>query len=389
MMIIVSLSILLTILFIIGFVELYYHKYYLSNIPIRIHVNGARGKSSVTRLIAAGLRESGKKVIAKTTGSSPRIIDKNGKDVIIHRLRSASIGEQVRLMRNFSKENIDILVIECMAVQPQYQWISEQKMIKSSIGVITNVRLDHLDEMGYTMNDIAMSLSNSIPTNGKLILHQDKFSNLFKNVALSRNTELKLVKKDIVDDAYMQQFNYFEHQDNVELALSVCEELGVDTKVALKGISNNNPDPGALVILKVKIKRSSNYFVSAFAANDPQSTLDISNKLFHRYPKSKRCIFLNTRSDRQYRTIQLLSLIFEQIIPEKLIIRGDRLDSFINKYDFESKGVEVIRFNKNSKPEAIIDIIGGLEDYLVIGVGNIVGWGSNFVQKIKEYQIND
>ena len=30
----------------------------LSRIPIRIHVNGTRGKSSVTRLIAGALRES-------------------------------------------------------------------------------------------------------------------------------------------------------------------------------------------------------------------------------------------------------------------------------------------------------------------------------------------
>ena len=180
-MVIIALLVLLILLLIIGILESYLHEYYLRNIPIRIHVNGARGKSSVTRLIASGLRETGKKVLAKTTGSSPRIINEKGQDIAIHRLRSASIGEQVRLIRNFSKQNIDILIIECMAVQPQYQWISEQKMIKSSVSVITNVRPDHLDEMGYTMNDIAMSLSNSIPSNGTLVIHNDKFSNLFNS----------------------------------------------------------------------------------------------------------------------------------------------------------------------------------------------------------------
>ena len=132
-MVIITLSILLLILFILGLLESYNHTYSLSKIPNRIHVNGARGKSSVTRLIASGIRESGKKVLAKTTGSSPRIINEYGKDIKIHRLRSASIGEQVRLIKNFSKKNIDYLVIECMAVDPQYQWISEQKMIKSNI----------------------------------------------------------------------------------------------------------------------------------------------------------------------------------------------------------------------------------------------------------------
>ena len=130
---------------IIGIIESYLHRHYLKKIPIRIHVNGARGKSSVTRLIASGLRESGKKVLAKTTGSSPRIINDQGQDIVIHRLRSASIGEQVRLIRNFSKQNIDVLIIECMAVEPQYQWISEQKMIQSQL--ILQVKHSHHQPM--------------------------------------------------------------------------------------------------------------------------------------------------------------------------------------------------------------------------------------------------
>ena len=50
--------------------------------------------------------------------------------------------------------------------------------------------------------------------------------------------------------------------------------------------------------------------------------------------------------------MQLLSLIYDEIIPDKLIIRGDRLDSLINKYDFESKNIEVIRFGQKSKPSS-------------------------------------
>ena len=99
--------------------------------------------------------------------------------------------------------------------------------------------------------------------------------------------------------------------------------------------------------------------------------------------------FFNTRSDRQYRTVQLLSLIHDKIIPDKLIIKGDKLDSLISRYDFESMGIEVIRFGENSKPDSIIDYIGSLDNYLVIGVGNIVGWGDIFVQEMKRYKVND
>jgi len=40
----------------IFFIEMQRHRSMLRRIPMRIHVNGTRGKSSVTRLIAAGLR---------------------------------------------------------------------------------------------------------------------------------------------------------------------------------------------------------------------------------------------------------------------------------------------------------------------------------------------
>ena len=112
--ILTTLSVLVIIFIIFGLFENYFHQKALSNIPVRIHVNGTRGKSSVTRLIASGLRGGNLKTIAKTTGTTPRIINEYGKDVAIHRLRSASIGEQIKLMRYFSTKKPDVLVIECI-----------------------------------------------------------------------------------------------------------------------------------------------------------------------------------------------------------------------------------------------------------------------------------
>ena len=72
------LVILVLFVLLLGLVEFKLHSKSLNKIPIRIHVNGSRGKSSVVRLIASGLREGGLKTVAKTTGTSPRIIDENG-----------------------------------------------------------------------------------------------------------------------------------------------------------------------------------------------------------------------------------------------------------------------------------------------------------------------
>ena len=90
-MIELTLGILLLILIGLGLIEAHYHRLALSHLPIRIHVNGSRGKSSVTRLIAAGLRAGGLKTLAKTTGTAPRIIDENGSRKEFKKNRSGNV----------------------------------------------------------------------------------------------------------------------------------------------------------------------------------------------------------------------------------------------------------------------------------------------------------
>ena len=381
---IISLTLLFLILILIsiGLIEIFFHKKALSNIPIRIHVNGTRGKSSVTRLIAAGLREGGFNTYAKTTGTIPRIINNKGKDVELHRLRSASIGEQIKLLRYFSKKKPDAVVIECMAVNPQYQWVSEHRIVKSTLSVITNVRPDHLDEMGTTVSEIACSLSNTIPFNSTCITSELKNSRPLESVAFQRNSKIIKSDTDNITNEYITNFPFIEHPENLSLALEVCKNLGVEKNTALKGMKNTIPDPGALFIWKLNYKKNSSYFISGFAANDPHSTKMVWNLIKKRYNKTKSCIFLNTRDDRRYRTIQLIDLVLNDIKPDLFIIRADNIDKLISKYE---DGIETIKFSMAAKPENIIDTVMNLNNYHILGIGNIVGWGEDFVEKLKAY----
>mgnify|MGYP000138528292 CR=1 FL=1 len=62
------LLILIIISTVFGIIEFARHQKRIYSIPIRIHINGTRGKSSVTRLIGAGLRAGGISAITKVTG---------------------------------------------------------------------------------------------------------------------------------------------------------------------------------------------------------------------------------------------------------------------------------------------------------------------------------
>src|SRR5262245_18667429 len=101
------------------------HQRSLGRIPLRIHVNGSRGKSSVTRLIAAGLRAGGIRTIAKTTGTKPRFIYADGSEVPVVRAGSPNIIEQVRIVRRAAQLDARALVVECMAVKPELQSLLE------------------------------------------------------------------------------------------------------------------------------------------------------------------------------------------------------------------------------------------------------------------------
>src|SRR5439155_628835 len=85
-----------------------------SGIAIRIHVNGTRGKSSVTRLIAAALRDHGVPTVAKTTGTSPLLILPDGTEVPVQRDGPPKIRELIWAMRRASRLGARAVVFECM-----------------------------------------------------------------------------------------------------------------------------------------------------------------------------------------------------------------------------------------------------------------------------------
>ncbi|MBT4420965.1 MAG: poly-gamma-glutamate synthase PgsB [Candidatus Marinimicrobia bacterium] len=370
--------------------EWWVHVRALKRIPIRIHVNGTRGKSSVTRLICAGLREAGFSVLGKTTGTDPRILDLEGKDRKIHRLQKPSIGEQVRFLRYFSQLRPRAIILECMAVQPQYQWITEQHMVKSTHSVITNARLDHVEEMGHRLRDIAMSLSNTIPFKGTLFTAEQDKLDIFKEVAAKRGTEVNAVTDHGVSHDDMIGFNHIEHPENVALSIAVCESLGVPREQALDGMRKAQPDPGALRIWDLEVDGRHFSLVNAFAANDPQSTKTIWN-MIKEHPSldhEHTCAFLNTRSDRVSRTSQLLELILKDIKPDSLFVRGDKMERFEKPY-FSKVNGSVEQFSENEDAAVFAKkLLSQKGNTLIFGIGNIVGSGFQILDELKKYRIH-
>ena len=160
--------------------------------------------------------------------------------------------------------------------------------------------------------------------------------------------------------------------------------MGVKRDVVLKGILKAQPDPGALFIWNIKFENNRNKFVSAFAANDPNSTMKVW-ELISKGRNDKKCIFLNTRNDRRYRTIQLIDLVFNHIKPDLFIIRAHDIDSIIKNYS--KSNIKLIIYDMETSPKKVVNTIKDLNNHLVVGIGNMVGWGDDFIKEVKKIKI--
>lgn len=384
-----SLTILLVITFfvlVLGVTQYFIHQKKLRQIPIRIHVNGTRGKSSVTRLIAAGLRSGGISTCAKTTGTLPRMIMPDGKEYPIFRPGRANIGEQLRIVEVAQTHNAKALVIECMALQPSFQSVSELKMIKATHGVITNARPDHLDVMGPTPEDVALALCGMVPKKAKLFTAEEKQKEIILSACKDRETQMiKTGEEDAknISDEEMKGFSYTEHKENVALALKVCEDLGVARTQALQGMYEASPDPGVLRDYTLDFFGKKIYFANGFAANDPDSTKTVWDMMVQKFPDAKKRILLfNCRADRPERSLQFGESVSTWNNFDDIVLMGN--GAYLFARSAMNAGIDYgkIHFADDMPVEEIFEEIVGLisTTALVVGIGNIGGDGLKMVQ---------
>src|SRR5215475_228677 len=169
------------------------HRRALRSIPVRIHVAGTRGKSTTTRLIAAALRAGGRRVVAKTTGSEPRLILPDGREEIWPRRGPASIHEQMGFVRRAAQLGADTIVVECMAIRPEFVFASERHLIEATTTVITNTRADHLEDIGASSEASAQALTWSICANGHLVVTSEAASPALLQRAKACGTSVTVV----------------------------------------------------------------------------------------------------------------------------------------------------------------------------------------------------
>lgn len=311
-----------------GVVEQRRHNQHLTSIPTRIVVNGIRGKSSITRLCAGALRGGDLTTVAKTTGSAARFIDPDGREAPVYRkFGLANIVEQIGIVRRAAAYRPDALVIECMAVMPELQEINEKKLIRSTVCVISNVREDHLAEMGPTLEDVARSLSRSMPQGGVCVTAERELAWVLREEATRRHCRLIEVDPESVTDADIERFPWITFKENVAIALEVARLEGIPRSTALAGMVTAAPDPGVVRVDRRRVGPGTMSFANIFAANDPASTrMNITMLEERNLIRRPLTVVINCRPDRIERNGQMGELC-ATLGPDRIVLIGEQTHS--------------------------------------------------------------
>ncbi len=352
----------------------------VNKIGVKIHVNGTRGKSSITKYIYAGIKEDHLKVLAKVTGEIPTLFKPDGTKIAIKRRGSARVQEQFNIIRKAKKEEVDVMVLECMSIDPTLQKL-ESSFYKPCIYVICNIRDDHREKMGGTFQEQLKSICSAIPKNSKVIAGDSSYIETIKKSTKAQNS--KFIDAVLLSETEKSLIPKTAHQINIQLALTACLEAGISREAAFKGIlkqieSENSP------LYQVSKTQNPQYFLNAFSVNDIASVNEyLAHWTSELKIKDKLTIVFNTRSDRPLRTglfIDWIKSYHDHI--EKVILIGDhklRAHRLLNASK-QKINTKIIRSSINQSLDKLI-LENAENSKLIIGVGNIKGHGYQIINE--------
>jgi poly-gamma-glutamate synthase PgsB/CapB len=363
-------------------------------VPLRIAVTGTRGKTSVTRRLAAVLSESGRKVLAKTTGSEAAYLLPDGTVQEIHRVGAPSIIEQKHLLRRGAKLGVDVVLAEVMSVRQENHQVEIHGILRPHVVLVTNFRVDHVEAQGKTREEVASVLALDVPPGARVLVPAGELEETFRERVREVGAELEMVPEGeaILPARCLPSGGTGEFGPNLDLVWAAARSLGVSEDSIRDGICKAQDDVGALRSWRFAPEGADGSWilVNAFAANDPDSTLGIYDRITtaEDLPPELCTGLLSLRSDRGDRSLQWADTLeagglsrFRTLFVFGL--HGPALRHRLRHHPHAGR----IRLLPPGPPEEVMECIlagdaplSGTRPRLLFGFGNMFGLGRELVR---------
>lgn len=361
----------------------------LKRIPIRITVSGTRGKTSIVRTLASVFRAHGIKVLAKTTGSEAMYILPDGSLEKIRRKGLTTILEQKQLIAKAVNLDVECMITEIMSIHPDNHKVETRKLTKPGLTILSNFRADHIDIVGESTRDISELFVNDIFPGSKVIIPENEINEYIRKGIQQNGAGLITAKTGISDELDLPEPIYQQQiQANLDTVVTTARYHGIPDEIIIRGVLDARLDIGQLGIFRFDCPDRKVWFVNAFAANDPVSTLLLIQKtreiLAPEIPGTLEIIgLLALRSDRGERSRQWLNYLKSdgKDLFNRIYVSGIHSRIFTRRL----KNCERIT---NQNPEMITShIIESTNDSVIVfGIVNIHGLGTELIDYWKTRQ---
>jgi gamma-polyglutamate synthase len=225
-----------------------------AGVPLRIVVTGTRGKTTVARLLASVLREDGRTVLAKTTGSEPCLVLPDGIIERIRRRGPASILEQKALLHRAVRLGANVLVAEVMSIHAENHEVEGQRILVPHLVLATNFLVDHTEAQGGTPEEVGRVLALAVPKGATVLVPGGACPASFLSAVTGGGAEISevpagtgtLPSADRGTPIGAQVLPTFA--ENLDLVVAAARRLGVGDDAIRRGIASARHDVGALGI---------------------------------------------------------------------------------------------------------------------------------------------
>ncbi|MBC7963196.1 MAG: hypothetical protein H7Y05_09660 [Steroidobacteraceae bacterium] len=310
-------------------------------IPLVIGGWGTRGKSGTERLKAALFTANGFGVVSKTTGCEAMMLhaypfDKLREMFLFRPYDKATIWEQHKVLELAEEMGTEVLLWECMGLNPVYVNILQQCWMRDDIATITNTFPDHEDIQGPAGINIPEVMTEFIPQNSTLITSEEQMLPILADASRKAGTAITSVgwlEAGLLTGDILQRFPYEEHPYNVALVLALADKLGFERDYALKEMPERVvPDIGVLKAYPAaRLRTRRLQFISGMSANDRYGCLENWRRM-----ELDRChpddapgnwvtTVVNNRADRVARSKVFAQIMVNDIGADRHFLIGSNL----------------------------------------------------------------
>ena len=373
--------VLLFIVLVLLVIEKYYIDKNVKKFKIRVHVNGTRGKSTVVRYIASLLRQDGIKTFSKITGVVPSYFIDDTQPQIIKRRGGARVTEQFKMISTASDYESKGLVLECMSINPELQKL-ESRVLKPHYYIITNIREDHLEDMGKTADEWVESICSAIPCNCVVITTETVHLNKIIEYAEKANSRVINAKKYELPEEVKNIEGLVE--DNLRITIALANELKIDPSKFLQNIPQFEEEVQEKSVL---VNNYNVKFHNGFAINDVPSAEVFINEIKNKMqPDEKLVVLFNSRADRPLRSLRFAEMI-NNIKVDRCILAGDNKQFTLKKLG--KLGIDknkIISWNTKQCKSVKNNLAQFIESNItLVGIGNIKGDGFKIINSLNNY----